>query len=232
MYVDHLSSCSGRTFPTHQYFSAQLGAGQLSLYNLLKAYSLLDTEVHVKILFPLHHCRRFRVWWITLLSLAPHNLLLFHHQGWLLSGYQLCSRTAAASHERGAGLWHAEVPHVWPGHQAAVQARHDLSAGECTDTSHSPAEKKTQVVVPARNVHKISFSKSIGSRFFWDLEWSSTASFGWGKKIIPTSIKDKWTPIPQRPTAPTTFEKQIYPSQLKISGYFHLFFLLKLASFY
>lgn len=35
----------GRTFPTHQYFSSQLGAGQLSLYNLLKAYSLLDTEV-------------------------------------------------------------------------------------------------------------------------------------------------------------------------------------------
>lgn len=35
----------GRTFPTHQYFSAQLGAGQLCLYNLLKAYSLLDTEV-------------------------------------------------------------------------------------------------------------------------------------------------------------------------------------------
>ncbi|XP_062865248.1 TBC1 domain family member 1 [Trichomycterus rosablanca] len=35
----------GRTFPTHPYFSAQLGAGQLSLYNLLKAYSLLDTEV-------------------------------------------------------------------------------------------------------------------------------------------------------------------------------------------
>ncbi|KAK0139453.1 TBC1 domain family member 4 [Merluccius polli] len=35
----------GRTFPTHQYFSTQLGPGQLSLYNLLKAYSLLDTEV-------------------------------------------------------------------------------------------------------------------------------------------------------------------------------------------
>ncbi|KAM9344163.1 TBC1 domain family member 4 isoform 2-T2 [Pholidichthys leucotaenia] len=35
----------GRTFPNHRYFSAQLGAGQLSLYNLLKAYSLLDTEV-------------------------------------------------------------------------------------------------------------------------------------------------------------------------------------------
>ena len=32
----------GRTFPTHQYYSAQLGAGQLLLYNILKAYSLLD----------------------------------------------------------------------------------------------------------------------------------------------------------------------------------------------
>ncbi|XP_032399269.1 TBC1 domain family member 1 isoform X3 [Etheostoma spectabile] len=35
----------GRTFPTHPYFQEQLGAGQLSLYNLLKAYSLLDPEV-------------------------------------------------------------------------------------------------------------------------------------------------------------------------------------------
>ncbi|XP_060680991.1 TBC1 domain family member 1 isoform X3 [Hemiscyllium ocellatum] len=35
----------GRTFPTHPYFATPLGAGQLSLYNLLKAYSLLDQEV-------------------------------------------------------------------------------------------------------------------------------------------------------------------------------------------
>ncbi|XP_077983763.1 TBC1 domain family member 1-like isoform X2 [Glandiceps talaboti] len=35
----------GRTFPSHPYFSTQLGPGQLSLFNLLKAYSLLDTEV-------------------------------------------------------------------------------------------------------------------------------------------------------------------------------------------
>ena len=35
----------GRTFPTHRYYSAQLGAGQLSLYNILKACSLLDEEV-------------------------------------------------------------------------------------------------------------------------------------------------------------------------------------------
>jgi len=36
---------SGRTFPSHPYFSTQLGPGQLSLFNLLKAYSLLDEEV-------------------------------------------------------------------------------------------------------------------------------------------------------------------------------------------
>ena len=35
----------GRTFPTHRHYSAQLGAGQLSLYNILKACSLLDKEV-------------------------------------------------------------------------------------------------------------------------------------------------------------------------------------------
>ncbi|XP_013417491.1 TBC1 domain family member 1 isoform X2 [Lingula anatina] len=35
----------GRTFPTHEYFTTPLGVGQLSLFNLLKAYSLLDTEV-------------------------------------------------------------------------------------------------------------------------------------------------------------------------------------------
>ncbi|XP_041360005.1 TBC1 domain family member 4-like isoform X2 [Gigantopelta aegis] len=35
----------GRTFPGHPYFSAQLGNGQLELFNLLKAYSLLDEEV-------------------------------------------------------------------------------------------------------------------------------------------------------------------------------------------
>lgn len=63
MYADdHLSLRSGRTFPTHQYFSAQLGAGQLSLYNLLKAYSLLDTEVCVEIMFPMSHRGKIRVW--------------------------------------------------------------------------------------------------------------------------------------------------------------------------
>ncbi|MFT7806568.1 TBC1 domain family member 1-like isoform X1 [Arapaima gigas] len=35
----------GRTFPTHPYFSAKQSTGQLSLYNLLKAYSVLDPEV-------------------------------------------------------------------------------------------------------------------------------------------------------------------------------------------
>ena len=35
----------GRTFPEHQYFRGALGPGQLGLFNLLKAYSLLDPEV-------------------------------------------------------------------------------------------------------------------------------------------------------------------------------------------
>ena len=34
-----------RTFPKHPYFNKQLGAGQLSLFNLLKAYSIIDTNV-------------------------------------------------------------------------------------------------------------------------------------------------------------------------------------------
>ena len=35
----------GRPFPNHPYFSSPLGPGQLALFNLLKAYSLLDHEV-------------------------------------------------------------------------------------------------------------------------------------------------------------------------------------------
>ncbi|XP_071497303.1 TBC1 domain family member 1-like [Diadema antillarum] len=35
----------GRTYPNHPYFSNPLGRGQLSLFNLLKAYSLQDDEV-------------------------------------------------------------------------------------------------------------------------------------------------------------------------------------------
>ncbi|KAI5734410.1 hypothetical protein M8J77_006140 [Diaphorina citri] len=35
----------GRTFPSHPYYSSPLGPGQLSLFNVLKAYSLLDPEV-------------------------------------------------------------------------------------------------------------------------------------------------------------------------------------------
>lgn len=35
----------GRTFPSHPYFAAQLGRGQLCLFNVLKAYSVLDEEV-------------------------------------------------------------------------------------------------------------------------------------------------------------------------------------------
>lgn len=36
---------TGRTFPAHPYFMQTLGPGQLALFNVLKAYSLLDQEV-------------------------------------------------------------------------------------------------------------------------------------------------------------------------------------------
>lgn len=35
----------GRTFPNHEYFKVPFGLGQLSLFNLLKAYSILDPEL-------------------------------------------------------------------------------------------------------------------------------------------------------------------------------------------
>lgn len=35
----------GRTFPNHIYYKDPLGVGQLSLFNLLKAYSILDPEL-------------------------------------------------------------------------------------------------------------------------------------------------------------------------------------------
>lgn len=35
----------GRTFPNHEYYRAPFGLGQLSLFNILKAYSILDPEL-------------------------------------------------------------------------------------------------------------------------------------------------------------------------------------------
>lgn len=35
----------GRTFPNHTYYKASLGVGQLALFNILKAYSILDPEL-------------------------------------------------------------------------------------------------------------------------------------------------------------------------------------------
>lgn len=35
----------GRTFPNHEYFKSPFGMGQLSLFNILKAYSILDPDV-------------------------------------------------------------------------------------------------------------------------------------------------------------------------------------------
>ena len=41
----HYINFLGRTFPNHNYFEKELGSGQLALFNVLKAYSLLDDEV-------------------------------------------------------------------------------------------------------------------------------------------------------------------------------------------
>ena len=35
----------GRTFPNHEYYKCPFGMGQLSLFNILKAYSILDPEL-------------------------------------------------------------------------------------------------------------------------------------------------------------------------------------------
>lgn len=35
----------GRTFPNHEYYKAPFGMGQLSLFNILKAYSIVDPEL-------------------------------------------------------------------------------------------------------------------------------------------------------------------------------------------
>jgi len=43
---------AGRTFPKVAYYAQALGPGQLSLFNLLKAYSLYDTVIHYKIITP------------------------------------------------------------------------------------------------------------------------------------------------------------------------------------
>lgn len=43
--IYNFSLSAGRTFPTHPYFMQTLGPGQLALFNVLKAYSLLDSDV-------------------------------------------------------------------------------------------------------------------------------------------------------------------------------------------
>lgn len=35
----------GRTFPKHEYYRAPFGMGQLALFNILKAYSIIDPEL-------------------------------------------------------------------------------------------------------------------------------------------------------------------------------------------
>lgn len=72
-------------------------------------------------------CIKTASWaFLTGLTLFSSRLIA----GRLLSGNQLRGWNAAAAHERRAGLRHAQVPHVRPRHQAAVQTGHGVAAGE------------------------------------------------------------------------------------------------------
>ena len=45
-----------RTYPSHVYYQQRQGPGQLSLYNVLKAFSLYDRKVRAAMWPPKHIC--------------------------------------------------------------------------------------------------------------------------------------------------------------------------------
>lgn len=132
-----LFSTPGRTFPTHPYFQAQLGAGQLSLYNLLKAYSLLDPEVpfnsssFVFFRFPCGSLSLFLTLppsldvlngtvkclfsayaLFPLLVCVDVKFVIVAIVGGLLPGPVLHCWSAAVTHGGGGRLQHAQISHV------------------------------------------------------------------------------------------------------------------------
>lgn len=135
--VSLLSSVPGRTFPTHPYFQAQLGAGQLSLYNLLKAYSLLDPEVSFNSSFSIlsspftfffgvslpfawwtkWNCQlSFRLFFFCLRRQTRkgknYKFVIVVIVGGLLPGPVLHCGSAAVTHGGGGRLQHAQVSNV------------------------------------------------------------------------------------------------------------------------
>ncbi|CAG0917956.1 unnamed protein product [Notodromas monacha] len=83
-----------RTFPTHPYFSQPLGQGQLELFNLLKAYSILDGDVgycqglsFIAALIIMHMDEKSA--WDTFLHVLVERDLRSHYVG-NLGGLQLC----------------------------------------------------------------------------------------------------------------------------------------------
>lgn len=120
-----LSSVPGRTFPTHPYFQAQLGAGQLSLYNLLKAYSLLDPEVSFVLLvkfflaFVCLSCLLDSLNGTVICLLSPPtffsvdvNFVVLVLVGGVLPGTVLHCWSAAVTHGGRGCLQHAEISNV------------------------------------------------------------------------------------------------------------------------
>lgn len=76
----------GRTFPTHPYFMQTLGPGQLALFNVLKAYSLLDSDVgycqglsFVGGVLLLHVSNIFFFLFTDMLSCHPVYFLILNH---------------------------------------------------------------------------------------------------------------------------------------------------------
>lgn len=131
------SSLPGRTFPTHPYFQAQLGAGQLSLYNILKAYSLLDPEVLLNSVFALFlpfssfilHvsfdiqwkkgrkkkascCLSFRLERVSLPCVVGIKFVVVVFVGGILPGPVLHRWSAAFTHGGRRRLRHAQISNV------------------------------------------------------------------------------------------------------------------------
>lgn len=74
----------GRTFPNHKYYKDPLGLGQLSLFNLLKAYSILDPE--------LGYCQGLGfICGVLLLHVCVTQSEIINILYWILVSFSLCT---------------------------------------------------------------------------------------------------------------------------------------------
>lgn len=96
-----------------------MGPGQLSLYNVLSAYSVLDPEVSgIRWSLILHTKETYRLSFF----LHTHMKCVSVPVGGLLPGPVLCYWSAAATLGGGRLLQHARISHVWLGAPPTIQA--------------------------------------------------------------------------------------------------------------